>query len=62
MPVVDRCMDGRPDRTEFIGPLSVLPGVQTDCGFDEAFNMFDEIDNNHNKLHEYKPTIMFIIF
>ena len=24
-------------------------------GFDEAFNIFDEIDNKHNKLSEYNP-------
>ena len=32
MPVADGCTDGRTggrtDRTEFIGPLSALPGVQ----------------------------------
>ena len=28
MPIVDRRTDGRMDRTEFIGPLSALPGVQ----------------------------------
>ena len=28
MPVVDGHTDGRTDRTEFIGPLSALPGIQ----------------------------------
>ena len=24
-------------------------------GFNEVFNIFDDIDNNHHKLHEYNP-------
>ena len=29
--------------------------LKKDHGFDKAFNIFDEIDNNRNKLYEYKP-------
>ena len=29
--------------------------LKKDYEFDDAFNNFDEIDNKHNKLNEYKP-------
>ena len=29
--------------------------LEKDYEFDDAFNNFDEIDNKHNKLNEYKP-------
>ena len=29
--------------------------LKKDYGFDEVFNIFNEIDNKRNKLNEYKP-------
>ena len=29
--------------------------MKKDCGFYEVFNIFDEIDNNCNKLDGYNP-------
>ena len=30
--------------------------LRKDYGFDEAFNVFDEIKDKHIKLNEYKPS------
>ena len=31
--------------------------LKKDYGFDEVFNIFDEIDNNCHELHKYNPRI-----
>ena len=29
--------------------------LREDYGFDEAFNIFDDIDNKYNKIYDYRP-------
>ena len=35
--------------------------LKKDYGFDEVFNIFNKIDNNHHELHKYNPRTSYMI-